>query len=413
MGISSERAPYHRRALPFAAEDLARTALVRILPRSRYRLAAQTDARFQSFAANTTRIAYRQQGSAPSFLLFSGPGQNPQAAAMAAASWAEQNWRPNAIQRRVKPGVVVVHVAPGNQLTPAGPVAGAVVPAAVWTVDSAAGKVVAAGRPPGSPSAAELKHAAGALMRGEPAPSLGELDLAERGVMQLRTVSMPRAVSGLLGLFLFFFALRYGIGGLLSLMIMPSLLSAGAYPASSGKLLVVVQLGINVVVLAGILLGAGLLFNFRNMAFRVPGFSSGASSTRNVTWGAYIAVMIGMAVALDGVLPAAEHRSLVNPNPNQYTHVSATITDDGGETYVVVNGDLTVDLSGWPQSEWSGVQFTTSNPSVLSLDSKPAASGPPIATFTAHQAGASRVNATSADGRYSFQLRVDVGPQPT
>jgi hypothetical protein len=76
--------------LPFSAEDLARTALVRILPRSRYRLAAQTDARFQSFAANATRIAYRQQGATPSFLLFSGPGQNPHSAAMAAASWGEQ-----------------------------------------------------------------------------------------------------------------------------------------------------------------------------------------------------------------------------------------------------------------------------------------------------------------------------------
>jgi len=413
VGISSELAPYHRRALPFTAEDLARTALVRILPRSRYRLAAPTDARFQSFAANTTRIAYRQQGATPSFLLFSGPGQNPHGAAMAAASWAEQNWRPNAIQRKVRPGVVVVHVAPGNQLTPAGQVSGAVVPAAVWTVDAAVGKVQATGRPPGSPSAGEVRQAANALMRGEPAPTLGELDLAERGVMQLRTVSMPRAVSGLLGLFLFYFALRYGIGGLLSLMILPNLLGAGTEPTNTGKLLVVAQLVVNALLLAGIVLGVGLLLNFRNMAFRVPGFSSGSTTTRNVSWGAYIAAMIVLAVTLDGVLPAAEHRSLVNPNPNQYTHVAATITDDGGETYVVVNGDLTVDLSGWPQSEWSGVQVTTSNPSVLSLDSKPAASGPPIATFTAHQAGASRVNATSADGRYSFQLRVDVGPQPT
>jgi hypothetical protein len=89
------------------------------------------------------------------------------------------------------------------------------------------------------------------------------------------------------------------------------------------------------------------------------------------------------------------------------------VTDDGGETYVVVSGDLTVDLSGWPQSEWSGVQFTTSNPTVLSVDSQPASGGSPIARFTAHQVGASRVNATSTDGRYSFQLRVDVGPPPT
>lgn len=399
--------------MPFTVEDLARTALVRILPRSRYRLAAQSDARFQSFAANTTRIAYRQQGATPSFLLFSGPGQNPHAAAMAAASWAEQNWRPNAIQRRVRPGVVVVHVAPGNQLTPAGPVAGAVVPAAVWTVDSAVGKVQATSKPPGSPPAAELRHAAGALMRGEPAPTLGELDLAEKGVMDLRTVSMPRALSGLMGLFLFYFAIRYGIGGLFSLMILPSLLSDGGYPAGGGRLLAVLLLGVNALLLAGILLGAGILFNFRNMAFRLPGFSSGSTATRNVAWGGYIAAMIGLAILNDGVLPAAMHKNTVNAGQTQYTHVSATVTDDGGQTYVVVDGDLTVDLSGWPPTEWSGVQFTTSNPSVLSLDSPPAAGGPPIAKFTAHQAGVSRVNATSADGRYSFQLRVDVGPQPT
>ena len=135
--------------MPFSVEDLALTALVRILPRSRYRLAAQTDLRFQSFAGNTARIAYRQQGATPSFLLFAGPAQNPHAAATAAASWAEANWRPNAIQRTVRPGVVVIHVAPGNQLTPAGPVPGAVVPSTVWTVDSATGKVEAAGKPPG------------------------------------------------------------------------------------------------------------------------------------------------------------------------------------------------------------------------------------------------------------------------
>jgi hypothetical protein len=53
--------------LPFDPEEFARTCLVRILPRGRYRLAAQNDARFQTFANNTVRIAYRQQGGTPSF----------------------------------------------------------------------------------------------------------------------------------------------------------------------------------------------------------------------------------------------------------------------------------------------------------------------------------------------------------
>ena len=398
--------------MPFSTEDLARTALVRILPRSRYRLAAQTDSRFQSFAANTTRIAYRQQGGTPSFLLFSGPGQNPHSAAMAAASFAEQNWRPNAIQRKVRPGVVVVHVAPGNQLTPAGPVSGAVVPAAVWTVDSAAGKVETTGSPPGSPPRSEIKRAAMTLMRGEPAPSLGELDLAERGVMQLRSVAIPRALSGLMGLFLLYFAFRYGMMGLVGLFILPMFLSSGA-ARSSGTLPYVLGMTAEVLVLAGILLGAGIIFNFRNMALRVPGFSSPVSTTRNLTWGAYIAAMVCLAIAIDIVIPGLESKNNVNANQAQYGHVTATVADDGGETYVVANGDLTVDLSGWPQSEWSGVQFKTSNPSVLSLDAAPVAGDKPIARFGAHQEGVSRVDAASADGRYTFQLRVDVGPQPT
>ena len=39
-------------------------------------------------------------------------GERSRLAATAAAAWAEANWRPNAIQRRVRPGVVVVQIAP-------------------------------------------------------------------------------------------------------------------------------------------------------------------------------------------------------------------------------------------------------------------------------------------------------------
>jgi hypothetical protein len=396
--------------LPFDAEDFARTCLVRILPRSRYRLAAQTDARFQSFASNTTRIAYRQQGGTPAFLLFSGPGQNPHAAAMAAASWAEANWRPNAIQRQVRPGVVVIHVAPGNQLTPAGPVAGAVVPAAVWTVDSATGKVDTSGNPPGSPSASEMRRAADALMRGAPAPSLGELDLAERGVMQLRTSPMPRAFGGLLGLLLLFLAFRYGLAGLLGLFILPELLSGNI---SGDRLVLALSFGADVLVLAGIVLGGALVFNFRNAAMRLPGFSSPSSSTRNLAWGSFVAVMVALVVVQEAVVPALEHRNQVPAVQGAYTHVTVTTADDGSETLVDVSGDLTVDLSGWPSNEWAGVTFKTSNPSVLSLDATAASGAAPIAKYTAHQAGAARVDASSADGKYTFQIRIDVGPPPS
>ncbi|GEM_PF-2184904 len=393
--------------MPFDVEDFARAALVRILPRSRYRLAAQTDSRFSNFAGNTVRIAYRQQGATPAFLLFSGPGQNPQSAAMAAAAWAEANWRPNAIQRKVRPGVVVVHVAPGNQLTPAGPVAAAVVPSAVWTVDSATGKVETVGSPPGSPATSELRRSASSLMRGEAAPTLGELDLAEKGVMQLRSVAMPGFWRAALSVLLFVFALRYGIGGVFSLMALPLLITSG----SAGLISYVSQEFIYVLLLAGILLGAGILFNFRNMAFRVPGFSSAVPATRNVTWGAYFAAMITLAVVVDGVIPATLHR---NPTGStaQYQHVTATTNDDGTDTYVLVGGDLTVDLSGWPSSEWPGVTFKTSNPSVLSMEAPPATGsltgGKPIAKFLANQTGTARVEAASTDGRYTYLLRVNV-----
>jgi len=247
-------------------------------------------------------------------------------------------------------------------------------------------------------------------MRGEPAPSLGELDLAERGVMQLRTVAMPRAMSGLIGIFLLYFAFRYGLGGLISLMLLPALLSDGA--TAPGVVLSIATLVVNALLLVGILLGAGVALNLRNMAIRVLGFSSASSTRRNATWGGYVAVMIGLAIALDVIIPAAERQSIVNAGQGQDRHVSVTVSDDGGATYVVVGGDLTVDLSGWPSSEWSGVGFKTSNLSVLSLDAQATAGGPPIARFTPRRAGVSRIDATSSDGRYTFQLRVDVGAPP-
>lgn len=389
--------------MSFTPEELAVTALVQILPRSRYRLAAQTDERFQSFAGNTTRIAYRQQGATPAFLLFAGPGQNPNAAAMAAASWAAANWRPNAIQRTVKPGVVAVHVAPGNQLQPAGPVTGAAVPAAIWSVDSATGKVDIAGKPPGSPAAAEIKRAAANLMRGVPAPALGELDMAERGVMQMRMVGVSPALRSGLGILLLLFALRYGLGGLGGLIALPSILNSGPGAMSYQTLRII----LSIVLLAGIVFGAGLLFNFRNMAYATPGFSSPTVAVRNVAWAAYIVAMLGLAVVYDGVLPQLERTQANAIVKGDYTHVKATLADDGGEIYVTLGGDVSLDLTGWPSSEWSRVTFKSSNPSVLSLDT--ADSAKPVAKFSAHQDGVARVEATSADGKYSFQVQVDVG----
>ena len=394
--------------MAFAVEDLARTALVRILPRSRYRLAAPTDSRFASFTANAARIAYRQQGATPAFLIFSGPGQDPRAAATAAAAWAEANWRPNAIQRRVRPGVVVVQVAPAGELTKPGLVDSTAVPAAIWTVDSETGRVDASGQPPGSPSGGEVRRAGAALAQGLPAPSLGELDHAEREIMQMRTRAMPQAIGGVVGILLVIFAFRYGLGALGSLMGLSSLLrspqAVNAFPG--GGLFVYGELLVNFLIVAGIVVGLGVLFNIGNLAYRLPGFSSPVPRRRNMTWVGYATVMIVLAVVLDGVLPGVAGPR--NAGQDQSAHVTVTTADDGSETYVIVGGDLTADLSSWPSSEWAGVSFKTSNPSILSLDSTPSAGARPVAVFTARQEGAARVDATSADGRYTFQVRVNV-----
>jgi hypothetical protein len=111
---------------------------------------------------------------------------------------------------------------------------------------------------------------------------------------------------------------------------------------------------------------------------------------------------------LDGVLPGAERTNAQGVTQGQYTHVTATAVDDGSDIYVATGGDVTVDLSSWPSSEWPGVQFKTSNPSVLALDVSPSAGGPPTARFSARQVGVARVDGASTDGRYTFQLRVNV-----
>jgi hypothetical protein len=228
--------------------------------------------------------------------------------------------------------------------------------------------------------------------------------MAERGVMQLRTVGMPPALNYGLRILLFLFALRYGLGGVFSLLALPSLVDKGAWNLTT------LHIGLSVLLLAAIVFGGAMLFNFRNMAFSTPGFSSAVPAVRNMTWGAYVVAVIGLAVVYDGVLPQLERQSLASTTSGDYSHVQAGLSDDGGEIYVYAGGALTVDLSGWPASQWSNVEFKSSNPSVLSLDA--AQSGKPVATFTAHAPGVARVLATSADGSYSFEVQVDVGPPP-
>lgn len=296
--------------MPFDAEDLARTALVRILPRSRYRLAAPTDARFAEFARDTVRITYRQQGPQPSFLLFVGPGQDPCAAAIGAARYAAANWTPNAIQRRVEPGVVAVQVAPAGQLAAAGPVDGAAVPAAVWTVDADTGRTDIRGSVPGAPNPGEIRRAAETLARGMPPPSLGELDLAERELLHPSSGTMPPIVSGGVAIVIVLFALRFGFGAFNGVSgYGRALLTAGANLGP--RLFAVALAGLigNALLLAGILLGVGVLLNVGNLAYRAPGFRSTHSRTRTLTWTVFAVVMAGLAIGVNYVLPTAARPS--------------------------------------------------------------------------------------------------------
>jgi hypothetical protein len=180
--------------------------------------------------------------------------------------------------------------------------------------------------------------------------------------------------------------------------------SANSLPG--GPFVVYGELLVNALILVGVVVGVGVLFNIRNLAFRLPGFSSPIPRTRTMTWVGYGAVMVLLAVMLDVVLPGAAGSAARNAPEDSYLHVKVTTADDGSEAYVMVGGDLTVDLASWPASEWSGVTFKTSNPSILSLAQAPPAGSDPIAVFTARQEGTSRVDAASADGRYTFQLRV-------
>jgi hypothetical protein len=303
--------------------------------------------------------------------------------------------------------VVVVQVAPAGELVAPGLVTSTAVPAAIWTVDSESGRVDSVGQPPGSPSGAEVRRAASALARGLPAPSLGQLDYAERAIMQTRTVAMPRGVGGIAGILLVIFAFRYGLGALGSLFTLASVLRSQQNGGGVGQLVLYGDLLVNLLILVGLVVGLGVAFNIANLAVRLPGFSSPVQRTRTMTWVGYVAVMVVLALALDVAIPAAARSGLKNAG-DQYIHVAVTAADDGSDAFVATGGDVTVDLSSWPSSEWAGVQFKTSNPSILTLDETAAAGAAPVAVYTARQEGTARIDAASADGRYTFQVRVNV-----
>ncbi|MDQ6749002.1 MAG: hypothetical protein M3010_12975 [Candidatus Dormibacteraeota bacterium] len=194
----------------YSADDLALASLLQIVPGG-YRLIDVTDSRFTGVRDLFGRLALRHIGPTPSLVGFCGPGQDPAAAAAAAAGWAAANLVPTAIQRRVDPGVVVVAVDPGDGTAP-GMVAGLPVPTAIWTVR--AGRLMAPGRPPGAPKPRLVAGALATLEKGGPPPSIGQIDVAERALLTGRSSRRSFTLGGGAGIGLL-------IGGYLLLRILP------------------------------------------------------------------------------------------------------------------------------------------------------------------------------------------------
>jgi hypothetical protein len=163
----------------YSADDLALAALLKIVPGG-YRLIDTSDTRFLGVREHFTRLALRHVGAKPSLVGFCGPDQDPRVAAASAAGWASRNLVATAIQRRVDPGVLVIALEPPPGVDP-GMVRGLPARTAIWSVEG--GRLRAAGRPPGSPSPRLVGGAVAALERGDPPPSIGQIDVAERSLM--------------------------------------------------------------------------------------------------------------------------------------------------------------------------------------------------------------------------------------
>lgn len=167
----------------YSADDLAVAALLKIVPGG-YRLIDVSDTRFAGVREHFTRLALRHVGSRPSLVGFCGPDQDAGTAAVAAAGWAAANLVPTAIQRRVTPGVLVIAIDPPPGVQP-GMARGVPARTAIWTV--AGGRLHASGRPRGAPSPRLVRTALAALERGEPPPTIGQVDVAERALMSGRS----------------------------------------------------------------------------------------------------------------------------------------------------------------------------------------------------------------------------------
>jgi hypothetical protein len=191
-----------------APDDYARAFLLRIVPTG-YRLIDDADPRFAGVRQDFIRLAFNHLGSRPSLVGFCAPGTNAIAAATGLAEWAARNIQPTAVQPRVNPGVLVIAVNPGEPIEP-GRLPLAAVPTTVWTMGDSGART--RGRPPGAPSPGILKGVTARLLRGEPPPTIGHIDVAERTLMSGRGRQRTFAFSSgaiLLLLLAGYFGLRY------------------------------------------------------------------------------------------------------------------------------------------------------------------------------------------------------------
>lgn len=368
-------------------EELARSVLVRIIPDG-YRLTGRSDARFAGFSDQTQRIALRHLGPRPSLVAFCGPGQDAGLVARSAAEWMAANFRPNAIQRRVQPGVLVVAVGPPPQLPAAAELKDLPVDASIWTVDAGSGRLESRGRPPGSPSPGVVASAARDLAQGRPAPPIGALDVAERTLMNPRRRYRYAGPTGIVAVILVLLAFRYGVGFLYGLAVNP-----------------VTAIG-ELVVVAGLAGAALLFFDVWGLRSRLPGFSSRRRGVVAASWAAYAGTFGLLAIIFNLVLPI-----LLPPAAAGCSVRDCTVTAADSSAKVAMTRDavLTVDLSDAPKAAWADMRIESSDPAILEKLAQGSRSGdPPSARFRALAPGSARIIAASASGGFTFEIIVDV-----
>lgn len=313
-----------QRVTPYTADDLALTALLRIVPTG-YRLIDVGDTRFGGVREKFVRLALRHVGPRPSLVGFVEPDADAAAAARAAADWAAQNLVPNAIQRRVTPSVLVV--APLSQAA-AGPVADTPVRASVLVVDE--GARVRGGTPPGCPSPQVIRDAAARLERGEPAPSIGSIDVAERTLMygRGRRGFYDSPVLTIVGVL--------AVLGLLSRV--PRLLIELRTGGLPGQLVAA-----DALFALGLVAVAGLAFNIGGLREQAPGFNSPSQRIAVGSWVGLLIVVVAGSYALQTMvsLPAANGRG--GTGGTCTTNCVPITADDNGKT-INVSQDVGIDL---------------------------------------------------------------------